>query len=69
MLVLAALVNAATFGVFTYLARWPPASRRCRWCSPRSVPGASPGSPAAGRLADRSPGRVVAAGGGLLLGG
>lgn len=67
-LVLGALVNAATFGVFTYLA--PLAGTQ-------PVPlvlalfgtGCFAGVTVAGRLSDRWPGRVVAIGGVLLLAG
>lgn len=69
VLVLGALVNAATFGVFTYLA--PVATG----VAPVPVvllafgTGCFAGVTAAGRLADRWPGRVVAIGGALLLSG
>ncbi|MEV6646501.1 MFS transporter [Amycolatopsis sp. NPDC051371] len=68
-LLLAALVNAATFGVFTYLA--PVAAG----VAPVPVVlaafgfGCFAGITAAGRLADRWPGHVVAIGGSLLLTG
>ncbi|UOX85918.1 MFS transporter [Amycolatopsis sp. FBCC-B4732] len=69
VLLTGALVNAATFGVFTYLA---PAA-----AGVAPVPvvlgafgvGCFAGITAAGRLADRWPGRVVTVGGPLLLAG
>lgn len=69
VLLTGALVNAATFGVFTYLA--PVAAG----VAPAPVVlgafglGCFAGITAAGRLADRWPGRVVHAGGPLLLAG
>nr|WP_225439987.1 MFS transporter [Amycolatopsis eburnea] len=69
VLLAGALVNAATFGVFTYLA--PVAAG----IAPVPVVlgafglGCFGGITAAGRLADRWPGRVVAVGGPLLLAG
>jgi DHA1 family chloramphenicol resistance protein-like MFS transporter len=69
VLVLGALINAATFGVFTYLA--PVATG----VAPVPVvllafgTGCFAGVTAAGRLADRWPGRVVVIGGALLLAG
>jgi DHA1 family chloramphenicol resistance protein-like MFS transporter len=69
VLVLAALVNAATFGVFTYLAPLAAGVAPVPVVLAAFGTGCFAGVTAAGRLADRSPGRVVAAGGGLLLGG
>nr|WP_206791261.1 MFS transporter [Amycolatopsis sp. MtRt-6] len=67
VLLLAALVNAATFGVFTYLA--PLAGGSAPAVLAAFGTGCFAGVTAAGRLADRWPGRVVAAGGPLLLAG
>nr|WP_208630281.1 MFS transporter [Amycolatopsis kentuckyensis] len=67
VLALAALVNAATFGVFTYLA--PLAGSVAPVALAAFGGGCFAGVTAAGRLADRWPGRVVAAGGASLLGG
>jgi DHA1 family chloramphenicol resistance protein-like MFS transporter len=68
-LVLAALVNAATFGVFTYLAPLADGVAPVPVVLAAFGTGCFAGVTAAGRLADRSPGRLVAAGGGLLLSG
>ncbi|HET6708525.1 MAG TPA: MFS transporter [Amycolatopsis sp.] len=67
VLLLAALVNAATFGVFTYLA--PLAGGSAPAVLAAFGTGCFAGVTAAGRLADRWPGQVVASGGPLLLAG
>ncbi|WP_203959126.1 Cmx/CmrA family chloramphenicol efflux MFS transporter, partial [Sphaerisporangium siamense] len=74
VLLLGALVNAATFGAFTFLA---PIVTDVAGLEPLWVPvalvlfglGSFAGVTVAGRLSDRRPGVVVAAGGPLLLGG
>ncbi|GII62036.1 chloramphenicol resistance protein [Sphaerisporangium krabiense] len=74
VLLLGALVNAATFGAFTFLA---PVVTDVAGLEPLWVPvalvlfglGSFAGVTVAGRLSDRRPGVVVAAGGPLLLGG
>ncbi|WP_106396671.1 Cmx/CmrA family chloramphenicol efflux MFS transporter [Actinocorallia populi] len=73
-LLLGALVNAATFGVFTFLA---PVVTDVAGLGPLWVPvvlvlfglGSFVGVNVAGRFSDRRPGAVVAVGGPLLLGG
>ncbi|WP_285485161.1 MFS transporter [Amycolatopsis sp. NBRC 101858] len=65
VLLLGALVNAATFGVFTYLA--PIAGRAAPVVLAAFGAGCFAGITAAGRLADRWPGRVITIGGSLLL--
>jgi len=67
VLLLGALVNAATFGVFAYLA--PVAGSAAPVVLAAIGRGGVAGVTAAGRLADRWPGRVLAIGGALLLGG
>ncbi|MBE8521932.1 MFS transporter [Amycolatopsis sp. H6(2020)] len=69
VLLLAALVNAATFGVFTYLAPLAGGVAPVPVVLAAFGAGCFAGVTAAGRLADRWPGRVVAFGGVLLLGG
>ncbi|WP_380282752.1 Cmx/CmrA family chloramphenicol efflux MFS transporter [Kitasatospora purpeofusca] len=72
VMLLAALVNAATFGAFTYLA---PVVTGTAGLDPSWVPavlalfgaGSFAGVTAAGRLSDRHPGPVLAGGGALLL--
>ncbi|WP_214414424.1 Cmx/CmrA family chloramphenicol efflux MFS transporter [Sphaerisporangium fuscum] len=74
VLLLGALVNAATFGTFTFLA---PVVTDVAGLDPLWVPvvlvlfglGSFVGVTVAGRLSDRRPGVVVAAGGPLLLAG
>ncbi|MEU7376695.1 Cmx/CmrA family chloramphenicol efflux MFS transporter [Streptomyces albidoflavus] len=74
VMLLAALVNAATFGAFTFLA---PVVTGTAGLGPWWVPaalvlfgtGSFTGVTLAGRLADRHPGRLVAVTGPLLLGG
>ncbi|MFB7470168.1 Cmx/CmrA family chloramphenicol efflux MFS transporter [Kitasatospora sp. NPDC056184] len=74
VMLLAALVNAATFTGFTYLA---PVVTGTAGLDPSWVPavlalfgaGSFAGVTAAGRLSDRHPGPVLAAGGALLLAG
>nr|BFD94273.1 MFS transporter [Kitasatospora sp. Xyl93] len=73
-MLLAALVNAATFGGFTFLAPvvTGPAGLGEPWVPVALVlfgAGSFAGVTAAGRLADRHPGRVLAVGGPLLLAG
>lgn len=73
-LLLGALVNAATFGTFTFLA---PIVTEVAGLAPLWVPvvlvlfglGSFAGVTVAGRLSDRRPAAVVMAGGPLLLGG
>ncbi|WP_432017044.1 Cmx/CmrA family chloramphenicol efflux MFS transporter [Streptomyces hydrogenans] len=72
VLVLAALVNAATFGSFTFLAPvvTGPAGLTSSWVSAALMlfgAGSFAGVTAAGRLGDRHAGRVLAVGGPLLL--
>lgn len=69
VLLRAALVNAATFGVFTYLAPLSEGAAPAPVVLGLFGAGCFAGITAAGRLADRWPGRVVALGGALLLGG
>jgi DHA1 family chloramphenicol resistance protein-like MFS transporter len=69
VLLLAALVNAATFGVFTYLAPLAAGLAPVPVVLAAFGVGCFAGVTAAGRLADRWPGRVVAVGGALLLAG
>ncbi|MDX3192831.1 MFS transporter [Streptomyces sp. MN03-5084-2B] len=69
VLLLAALVNAATFGVFTYLAPLAGGVAPVPVVLAAFGTGCFAGVAAAGRLADRWPGRVVALGGPLLLAG
>jgi DHA1 family chloramphenicol resistance protein-like MFS transporter len=69
VLVLAALVNAATFGVFTYLAPLAAGVAPVPLVLGAFGAGCFAGVTAAGRLADRWPGRIVAIGGPLLLAG
>ncbi|WP_103347747.1 Cmx/CmrA family chloramphenicol efflux MFS transporter [Amycolatopsis sp. CA-128772] len=69
VLLLAALVNAATFGVFTYLAPLAGGTAPVPLVLAAFGTGCFAGVTAAGRLADRWPGRVVAVGGPLLLAG
>ncbi|WP_431605665.1 Cmx/CmrA family chloramphenicol efflux MFS transporter [Amycolatopsis melonis] len=69
VLLLGALVNAATFGVFTYLAPLADGVAPVPVVLAAFGAGCFAGVTAAGRLADRWPGRVVAWGGGLLLAG
>jgi DHA1 family chloramphenicol resistance protein-like MFS transporter len=69
VLALAALVNAATFGVFTYLALLADGVASVPVVLAAFGTGCFAGVTAAGRLADRWPGRVVALGGPLLLAG
>ncbi|GAA0965974.1 MFS transporter [Actinocorallia libanotica] len=74
ILLLGALVNAATFGTFTFLA---PIVTDVADLGPLWIPvvlvlfglGAFTGTTIAGRLADHRPGTVIAVGGPLLLGG
>ncbi|WP_037936059.1 Cmx/CmrA family chloramphenicol efflux MFS transporter [Streptosporangium roseum] len=74
VLLLGALVNAATFGTFTFLA---PIVTDVAGLDPLWVPavlvlfglGSFAGVTVAGRLSDQRPGAVVAVGGPLLLGG
>jgi DHA1 family chloramphenicol resistance protein-like MFS transporter len=68
-LLLGALVNAATFGVFTYLAPLATGIAPVPVVLAVFGIGCFAGVTAAGRLADRWPGRVVAIGGLLLLAG
>ncbi|WP_436801150.1 MFS transporter [Streptomyces hydrogenans] len=72
VLFLAALVNAATFGSFTFLAPvvTGPAGLTSSWVSAALMlfgAGSFAGVTAAGRLGDRHAGRVLAVGGPLLL--
>ncbi|MEU3605600.1 Cmx/CmrA family chloramphenicol efflux MFS transporter [Streptomyces sp. NPDC035033] len=74
VLVLAALVNAATFGAFTFLAPvvTGPAGLTAPWVSAALVlfgAGSFAGVTAAGRFADRHSARLLAVGGPLLLAG
>lgn len=69
VLLLGALVNAATFGVFTFLAPVADGVAPVPVVLAAFGLGCFAGVTAAGRLADRWPGRVVAIGGPLLLGG
>ncbi|MDQ7809516.1 MFS transporter [Amycolatopsis sp. A133] len=69
VLVLAALVNAATFGVFTYLAPLAAGVAPVPVVLGAFGVGCFAGVTAAGRFADRWPGRIVAIGGPLLLAG
>ncbi|WP_370971111.1 MFS transporter [Amycolatopsis sp. cg9] len=69
VLLVGALVNAATFGVFTYLAPVAEGVAPVPVVLGAFGVGCFAGITAAGRLADRWPGRVVAAGGPLLLAG
>ncbi|MGW0120438.1 Cmx/CmrA family chloramphenicol efflux MFS transporter [Streptomyces sp. NPDC003327] len=74
VIVLAALVNAATFGAFTYLAPvvTGPAGLAAPWVSGALVlfgAGSFAGVTLAGRFADRHADRVLAVGGPLLLTG
>jgi DHA1 family chloramphenicol resistance protein-like MFS transporter len=69
VLLLGALVNAATFGVFTYLAPVAEGVAPVPVVLAAFGLGCFAGVTAAGRLADRWPGRVVAVGGSLLLAG
>ncbi|WIX88156.1 Cmx/CmrA family chloramphenicol efflux MFS transporter [Amycolatopsis sp. DG1A-15b] len=66
---LAALVNAATFGVFTYLAPLAAGVAPVPLVLAAFGAGCFAGVTAAGRLADRWPGRIIAFGGPLLLAG
>jgi DHA1 family chloramphenicol resistance protein-like MFS transporter len=68
-LLLGALVNAATFGVFTYLAPLATGIAPVPLVLAVFGIGCFAGVTAAGRLADRWPGHVVAIGGLLLLAG
>ncbi|MEU3572487.1 Cmx/CmrA family chloramphenicol efflux MFS transporter [Kitasatospora sp. NPDC036755] len=73
-MLLAALVNAATFGGFTFLAPvvTGPAGLGRLWVPVALVlfgAGSFAGVTVAGRLADRHPGRLLAVGGPLLLAG
>ena len=68
-LLLGALVNAATFGVFTYLAPLATGVAPVPQVLAVFGIGCFAGVTAAGRLADRWPGHVVAIGGPLLLAG
>ncbi|MFG1642173.1 Cmx/CmrA family chloramphenicol efflux MFS transporter [Amycolatopsis sp. NPDC049252] len=68
-LLLGALVNAATFGVFTYLAPLAAGLAPVPLVLALFGVGCFAGVSAAGRLADRWPGRVVVIGGLLLLAG
>ncbi|MFJ1763082.1 Cmx/CmrA family chloramphenicol efflux MFS transporter [Amycolatopsis sp. NPDC088138] len=68
-LLLGALVNAATFGVFTYLAPLATGLAPVPLVLALFGVGCFAGVTAAGRLADRWPGRVVVIGGLLLLAG
>ncbi|MEW1695259.1 Cmx/CmrA family chloramphenicol efflux MFS transporter [Streptomyces sp. NPDC091278] len=74
VLLAGALVNAATFGAFTFLAPvvTGPAGLTDRWVPVALVlfgAGSFAGVTVAGRFADHSPGRVLAVGGPLLLAG
>lgn len=69
VLLLGALVNAATFGVFTYLAPLADGIAPAPLVLAAFGVGCFAGVLTAGRLADRWPGRVVAVGGVLLLAG
>ncbi|MER8232925.1 Cmx/CmrA family chloramphenicol efflux MFS transporter [Streptomyces sp. NPDC094049] len=74
VLLAGALVNAATFGAFTFLAPvvTGPAGLTERWVPVALVlfgAGSFVGVTVAGRFADHSPGRVLAVGGPLLLAG
>ncbi|NBH09142.1 Cmx/CmrA family chloramphenicol efflux MFS transporter, partial [Amycolatopsis sp. SID8362] len=69
VLLAGALVNAATFGVFTYLAPVAAGVAPVPVVLGAFGVGCFAGITAAGRLADRWPGRVVAVGGPLLLAG
>jgi DHA1 family chloramphenicol resistance protein-like MFS transporter len=69
VLLLGALVNAATFGVFTYLAPVADGVAPVPVVLAAFGAGCFAGITAAGRLADRWPGRVVTIGGSLLLAG
>ncbi|MFJ9428502.1 Cmx/CmrA family chloramphenicol efflux MFS transporter [Streptomyces sp. NPDC101490] len=74
VLLAGALVNAATFGAFTFLAPvvTGPAGLTERWVPVALVlfgAGSFAGVTVAGRFADHSPGRVLAVGGPLLLAG
>nr|WP_310975915.1 MULTISPECIES: MFS transporter [unclassified Amycolatopsis] len=69
VLAVAALVNAATFGVFTYLAPVAAGVAPVPVVLGAFGVGCFAGITAAGRLADRWPARVVPAGGPLLLAG
>ncbi|MBE1498229.1 DHA1 family chloramphenicol resistance protein-like MFS transporter [Amycolatopsis lexingtonensis] len=69
VLLAGALVNAATFGVFTYLAPVAAGVAPVPVVLGAFGVGCFAGITTAGRLADRWPGRVVAAGGPLLLAG
>ncbi|MCR6490450.1 MFS transporter [Amycolatopsis sp. OK19-0408] len=69
VLLRAALVNAATFGVFTYLAPLSEGLAPAPVVLAAFGLGCFAGVTAAGRLADRWPGRVLAVGGSLLLAG
>jgi DHA1 family chloramphenicol resistance protein-like MFS transporter len=68
-LILGALVNAATFGVFTYLAPLATGLAPVPLVLALFGTGCFAGVTVAGRLSDRWPGRVVAIGGVLLLAG
>ncbi|WP_408630256.1 MFS transporter [Amycolatopsis mongoliensis] len=69
VLLLGALVNAATFGVFTYLAPVAEGVAPVPVVLAAFGAGCFAGITAAGRLADRWPGRVITIGGSLLLAG
>ncbi|WP_438860660.1 MFS transporter [Amycolatopsis solani] len=69
VLLVGALVNAATFGVFTYLAPVAEGVAPVPVVLAAFGAGCFAGITSAGRLADRWPGRVLAAGGPLLLAG
>ncbi|MEV4147964.1 MFS transporter [Amycolatopsis sp. NPDC049691] len=69
VLLLGALVNAATFGVFTFLAPLADGVAPVPVVLAAFGIGCFAGVAAAGRLADRWPGRVIAIGGALLLAG
>ncbi|KDN23995.1 chemotaxis protein [Amycolatopsis rifamycinica] len=69
LLLAGALVNAATFGVFTSLAPVAAGVAPVPVVLGAFGAGCFAGITAAGRLADRWPGRVVAVGGSLLLAG
>ncbi|SEB31926.1 MFS transporter, DHA1 family, chloramphenicol resistance protein [Amycolatopsis tolypomycina] len=69
VLVLGALVNAATFGVFTFLAPIADGVAPVPVVLAAFGIGCFAGVTVAGRLADRWPGRVISLGGALLLAG
>ncbi len=69
VLLLGALVNAATFGVFTFLASVADGVAPVPVVLAAFGIGCFAGVTAAGRLADRWPGRVITIGGLLLLAG